>query len=46
MNLIKLAIDHQRWDLAAHVIILAAARAVNQEVKESGKKNNKKGGRS
>jgi hypothetical protein len=33
MGLLKIAIEKQRWDLAAHVIVLAAARAVNEEVK-------------
>jgi hypothetical protein len=44
MNLLKIAIEKQRWDLAAHVIVLAAARVVNREVKLHGKENSKKGG--
>jgi hypothetical protein len=44
MNLLKVAIEKQRWDLAAHVIVLAAARVVNREVKLHGKENSKKSG--
>jgi hypothetical protein len=44
MNLLKIAIEKQRWDLAAHVIVLAAARVVNREVKLHGKENSKKSG--
>ena len=39
MGLLKFAIENQRWDLAAHVIVLAAARAVNEEVKVNEKEN-------
>ena len=46
MGLLKIAIEKQRWDLAAHVIVLAAARVVNREVKSHGKENSKKSGRS
>ncbi len=42
MSLLKLAIEKQRWDLAAHIIVLAAARAVNEEVKINGRENQKK----
>jgi hypothetical protein len=45
MSLLKLAIENQRWDLAAHVIVLAAARSVFEEVKVN-EKENKKSGRS
>jgi hypothetical protein len=44
MNLLKIAIEKQRWDLAAHVIVLAAARVVNREAKLHGKENSKKSG--
>lgn len=33
MSLLKFALEKQRWDLAAHTIVLAAARALNQGVK-------------
>ena len=46
MGLLKFAIENQRWDLAAHVIVLAAARAVNEEVKKNGKEDKEKTGRS
>jgi hypothetical protein len=39
MGLLKFAIENQRWDLAAHVIVLAAARAVNEEVLKDGKED-------
>jgi len=44
MGLLKFAVENQRWDLAAHVIVLAAARAVNEEVKknETGNKTEKR----
>jgi len=28
MTLLRLAIEIQRWDLAAHIIVLASARAI------------------
>ena len=37
MKLMKLAVENQRWDLAAQIIVLAAARVVNEEVKKNGK---------
>ncbi len=46
MGLLKRAVEKQQWDLAAHVIVLAAARVANREVKSHGKQDNKKGGRS
>jgi hypothetical protein len=30
MRLLKLAVEKQRWDLAAHTIILAAARTLHK----------------
>ncbi|MFA5310009.1 MAG: hypothetical protein WC370_11100 [Dehalococcoidales bacterium] len=33
MRLLRFAVKQQRWDLAAHTIVLAAARAINKEVK-------------
>jgi len=29
MRLLRLAIENQRWDLAAHTIVLATARRLN-----------------
>ena len=29
MRLLKLALENQRWDLAAHVIVLASARVLS-----------------
>jgi len=45
MKLLKLAIENQRWELAAHIIVLAAARVVNEEVKQNGKDRKAKEGR-
>jgi len=30
MRLLKLAVEKQRWDLAAHTIVLAAARTLGK----------------
>ena len=30
MRLLKLAVEKQRWDLAAHTIVLATARILNK----------------
>jgi hypothetical protein len=30
MKLLKLAVEKQRWDLAAHTIVLAATRTINK----------------
>ncbi len=38
MRLLRLAIENQRWDLAAHTIILASARLL------SGPRKSKRGG--
>ena len=46
MGLLKQAIKKQQWDLAAHIIVLAAAKVVNEEVKSHGKEVGKKSGRS
>jgi hypothetical protein len=42
MSLLKRAVQNGRWDLAAHVIVLAAVRVMNQEVKPDERKNSKK----
>jgi hypothetical protein len=41
MTLMEFAIKNERWDLAAHIIVLAAARAVNEEVKKNEKERKK-----
>jgi hypothetical protein len=41
MTLMEFAIKNERWDLAAHIIVLAAARAVNEEVNGNEKENKK-----
>ena len=38
MKVLKLAIQHERWDLAAHVIILEAAT----QLEKGGKKDDRK----
>jgi len=44
MGLLKFAVKNQRWDLAAHTIVLAAARVLKQGVKEDdGELKTKKG---
>jgi hypothetical protein len=37
MGLLKLALEKQRWDLAAHTIVLAAVRVINQGMRPDGK---------
>jgi hypothetical protein len=44
MRLLKFAVKQHRWDLAAHTIVLAAARVINKEVRQDeGKSKFKKG---
>ena len=38
MRLLRLAVEGQRWDLAAHIIVLATAR----QLKEGGKPREKR----
>jgi len=45
MGLLKRAIQKQQWDLAAHVIVLAAARGVNREMNSHGTRNKAQKGR-
>ena len=33
MSLLKFAVKNERWDLAAHTIVLAAVKVLNQGVK-------------
>jgi hypothetical protein len=51
MNLIEFAIENERWDLAAHAIVLVAVRAVTGSPEEevngngrTGKERKEKGG--
>ncbi len=39
MSLLKLAVENQRWDLAAHTLVLATVRVLNQGVKPDGRKS-------
>jgi hypothetical protein len=45
MNLLKYALKKERWDLAAHVIVLAALKTLNQGVKPDGRQAKSKKGR-
>lgn len=42
MSLLKLAVEKERWDLAAHTIVLAAARVLNKGERNAGRKRRKK----
>ena len=42
MRLLRLAVETQRWDLAAHTIILATARRLNNGEKPDANKNKEK----
>ena len=42
MRLLKLAVEKQRWDLAAHTIILATARILNKGDKPNASKGKQK----
>ncbi len=41
MRLLRLAIEAERWDLAAHTIVLAAVRAVRAAGSAAGEKGEK-----
>jgi hypothetical protein len=45
MRLLKFAVKQQRWDLAAHTIVLATVRVLNQGVKPDGRKSKEEKGR-
>jgi hypothetical protein len=45
MNLLKYALKKERWDLAAHVIVLAALKTMNQGVKRNARQATTKKGR-
>ena len=42
MRLLKLAVEKQRWDLAAHTIVLATAMVLNKGERPDAGKNRKK----
>jgi hypothetical protein len=42
MSLLRLAVEKQRWDLAAHTIVLAAVRAVKRGEPDAGKNGKKR----
>ena len=42
MRLLRLAVENQRWDLAAHTIILATARILNKGDKPHASKSRQK----
>ena len=42
MRLLRLAIENQRWDLAAHTIVLATARLLNKGDKPHASKSREK----
>ena len=46
MRLLRLAVETQRWDLAAHTIILATARLLNKGDKPHANKSKEKKRRS
>jgi hypothetical protein len=45
MSILKYALKNERWDLAAHTLILAAVRVLNQGVKSDGRETKTKKGR-
>jgi len=45
MSLLKVALERQRWDLAAHTLVLATVRVLNQGVKQNGRETKGKKGR-
>jgi len=42
MRLLRLAVERQRWDLAAHTIILATASVINKGDKPHANKSREK----
>ena len=43
MSLLKLAVEKQKWDLAAHMIVLAAARGLKKGGADGAKRGQKRG---
>ena len=46
MRLLRLAVEKQRWDLAAHTIVLATANVLKGGEKSNASKGKEKKGRS
>ncbi len=42
MSLLKLAVQNERWDLVAHTIVLAAAKALKKGGPDAGREKPKK----
>jgi len=42
MRLLRLAIEKQRWDLAAHTIVLATAKLLNNDATQVNKRGGEK----
>jgi hypothetical protein len=42
MRLLRLAVEKQKWDLAAHTIVLATARRLNNGEKPHAKRSKEK----
>ena len=42
MRLLRLAVEKQKWDLAAHTIVLATAKCLKDGVKPHANKSSKK----
>jgi hypothetical protein len=42
MSLFSTALKRERWDLAAHIIVLAAVRAISRGEQTNGKDNKSK----
>ena len=42
MKLLRLAVENQRWDLAAHTIVLAAVKILDKGDKPHASKNRQK----
>jgi len=45
MRLLRLAVEKKRWDLAAHTIVFATARRLNNGEKPYGNRSKEKKGR-
>ncbi|MDD5339141.1 MAG: hypothetical protein PHG35_07025 [Dehalococcoidales bacterium] len=45
MSLLSVAIKNEKWDVAAHIIVLAAARALGRGESPNGKEDKSQKGR-
>jgi len=45
MRLLRIAVEKQRWDLAAHTIVFATARLLNNGDRPHGNRSKEKKGR-